>query len=112
MTIYIDERNQIVKLTQSQYDLLPESKQKRLKVYEEPKLPEFLENKKESNATSNSVQPQDKGNLPNGEGSSGTSGIKEAGENSGNSGTGVLNQQKEPAKRGRKPGAKVTAKNK
>jgi hypothetical protein len=110
MERYIDERGLIIKLTKAQFDLLPESKQACLKPYEKPALPEFLENKIKGNDTSNSVQLQNASGISDGEGSSGKSGGEGISKDSQSTGTGVSKQQKEPAKRGRKPGQKVTGK--
>lgn len=110
MDRYIDERGLIIKLTKVQFDLLPESKQACLKPYEKPAMPEFLENKIKANDTSNGVQSQNASGISNGEGSSGESTGKGVSKNNPETGAGVSDKQKEPAKRGRKPGQKVTGK--
>lgn len=110
MGTYVDERNRLVKLTKEQFDLLPESKQNMLKVYVAPKKPEFLTIKEKENATGVSGEPQNKGSVHDGKGSSGESGSKETGKDNSTASTGVSNKPKEPIKRGRKPGQKVTGK--
>jgi len=108
METYVDERNRLVKLTKAQFDLLPESKQNMLKIYVAPKKPEFLTIKEKENGTGVSVESQNQTGVHDGQGSSGESGSKETGKDNSTASTGVSKQPKEPIKRGRKPGQKVT----
>jgi hypothetical protein len=108
MKTYVDERNRLVKLTDIQFDLLPESKQKMLKPFTEPALPEFLKVKTNTNATSESALSQNEFGVSNGEGSSGEIASKGDSKDNRASDTGVSNN-KEAAKRGRKPGTKVVS---